>query len=116
MYLNQNIHFFEKDFISLIRQGYRKSYDYVILGAVISLFQEQEKEILFQYLKESKYLFIREVPRYGNIVDVYIETFERIKPPWNNYTETRIKEILKEFRYEILSVEHEYDIYIYAKS
>lgn len=115
LYQNPNIHFHEMDFISLIRQENAKTYDYVILGAVLSLFQEEERAVLLKYLNRSQYLFIREVPRYGNMIDAYLDCFEGPDLSWNNFSENRLKTILSDFEFEILSMEHEYDIYIYAK-
>jgi hypothetical protein len=116
LYLNNNINFHEKDFIASIKEGYADSYDYVILGAVISLFDGEQTDILFEYLKTCKYLFIREVPRYTNIIDVYCEKDLVDYTGWNSYSERELKERLRRSNFEILAVEHEYDIYIYARS
>jgi hypothetical protein len=115
LYLSSVIKFHETDIFNFMNKTNQASYDYAILGAVLALFEEDRRVALLTFLRRCKYIFIREVPKITNLIDAYCEKDLIRYKGWNNYTELALKEELRKNGFEILDVEHEYDIYIYAQ-
>lgn len=116
MYLNRNITFQQKDILSIISEEPEPSYDYVIISGTLGLFNKDQRHALLGYLEHCTYFFMREVPRFTSLVDVYVEKDRSKYVPWDNFTETGMKADLLEHGISIVEIEHEYDIYVFGKS
>lgn len=117
MYLNRNIAFQQKSIFSIISEERKAtSYDYVFISGTLGLFNKDQRHALLSYLKHCTYFFIREVPRFTSLVDVYVEEGRSKYIPWDNFTETVLKAELLEHGIAIIEIEHEYDIYVFGKS
>jgi len=116
MYLNRSITFQQKDIFSIISGERKPSYDYVIISGTLGLFNKDQRHALLSYLEHCTYFFMREVPRFTSLVDVYVEKDRSKYVPWDNFTETGMKTDLLEHGISIVEIEHEYDIYVFGKS
>lgn len=116
-YNSPNINFQQMDIFEYLQKKKTKHYDYIFLGAILALFsREQRNDLLLQLAENADYLFIREVPRLTNLIDVYCQKDISKYKHWWNFTETELKQEITAHGFTILDIEHEYDIYIFAQS
>jgi hypothetical protein len=116
LYVTKNVNFQQIDIFEYINLNKRIQCDYIILGAILALFDSNKQKLLLDFArKSSRFLYIREVPKLTNLVDVYSENDLVKFRGWNNFTEHELRNLLKQNSFEILKLEHEYDIYILAQ-
>jgi hypothetical protein len=112
-----NVLFRQADIFQFIDGHSNDRYDYAILGAVLGLFDPAGQRLLLDFVRRTcRRVYVREVPKLTNLVDLYCEHDLARLRGWDNFTERGLVQTLAEHRFEIERLEHEYDIYILART
>lgn len=112
-----NIEFQQADIFDFIAGQDGRRYDYAILGAVLGLFDAAGRRALLNFVQRTcGRVYVREVPKLTNLVDLYSEHDLVTLRGWDNFTERGLRSVLVGHGFEIERLEHEYDIYVLAGS
>lgn len=115
--LPANVSFRQADFVELCVQGLSESYDYAILGAFLGTVDSSSRRLVLEWLAgHCHWLLIREVPRLTNDIDIFCKDRLVQLKGWDNFTETGLKQLISNYGFEIMAIEHEYDIFILAEN
>jgi hypothetical protein len=113
--LHPNVCFRREDIFQFIASDGDRRYDYAILGAVLGLFDTAGRRDLLEFVRRScRRVYVREVPKLTNLVDLYCERDLVRLRGWDNFTERGLVRLLDEHGFEIERLEHEYDVYVLA--
>lgn len=115
MYLNDQIEFTQADFIEMLRNGYSRKFDVIILSGMIPLFSDVERKVLFQYMRNCGSLFIREGARFPDIIDIYCEANLKSYTGYENLCESDLTALVQGEGFDVVMVEHEFDVYLKAQ-
>ena len=116
LYITNNVVFSKIDVFDFININVQKKYDYAILGAMLGLFTKEKQKNILEYVRTNcRYVYIREVPKITNLIDLICEKDLPNYHGWNNLTESELKALLKQNSLIIDEFEHEYDMYLLAR-
>jgi len=114
-YVNDRVRFIEMDAASFARDEHTPQYDCAIAAGLLGLLSEEDRDVVFSLLGRVNDVFVREVPLVTNIVDAYCyDRLDQFTPWYRNFTEASLKASLMGYSLDVLSFEHEHDMYVHA--
>ena len=113
--LTPQISFIEKDVLSMLQDITFSEYDYAIASGFLGVLSDQQTSMVLDALTQCPLVFIRENPKMTNLIDAFCGAQLDSYRPWpDSFTEHSLKDALTRHGFNVLAVEHEYDIYILA--
>lgn len=117
LYQNARITFAEQDVLSILADIPFTRYDYVVLSGFLGLLPDEQTRIVLDAASRCPLLFIRENPGITNLIDAWKQLQPTTRREYPHlFTEQSLKDTLRAHDFEILALEHEYDIYVFAGS
>lgn len=116
-FYSERMRFIQGDILQWIRNCPEScEYDFVIMSGVLSLFSPAERTEILQWIKEhSAGLFLREVPRYSDMIDVYLDKVVSRRPSYDLFTETSLISLLEENEFDVVKVIRDTDYFVFAR-
>jgi hypothetical protein len=116
LHVNARISFTEKDALSMLPEIPFAGYDYAVLSGFLGLLSDDETSRVLDAVKECPRVFIRENPKVTNLIDAWNTQLPNDYREYPHlFTEQTLKDTLAAHGFEILAIEHEYDIYVFAR-
>ena len=117
LHVTPRISFIEKDALSMLSDIRFEQYDYAVLSGFLGLLSGDQTSRVLNAVRRCPRLFIRENPKITNLIDAWNTSLpDSYREYPHLFTEQSLKETLAAHGFDILAMEHEYDIYVFASS
>lgn len=115
-YFSDRIAFHNIDILSWLKAcSGSEVFDAVVLSGTLSLFSaEDRKQILAWVRNQGRSLFLREVPRYSDMVDVYVDMKMPALQVYDLFTETTLSALLQSSGFTVVRFLRDTDYFVHA--
>lgn len=115
-YFSKRVVFIENDIISWLSENFnQKSCDSVLLSGTLSVFSTEDRIKILSWVRRHQCdLFLREVPRYSDMVDVYLDRVAHEAPVYELFTESSLRELLETTGFSVKKILRDTDYFVHA--